>query len=301
MADRAGLAVRQNSERMLDLHRAVAVAHRQAQRVHAAALLMSVAVAALGVVARVAPSSTAVVGLVGAGWTAVYAVALAPWAARYQRTSATLQEMLDTELFELPWNRVAVGEKIPEDRVSDLKYRYRGDESRLRDYYLVAAVPGPYDVLFCLEQNLAWGSRVRERYGQLLLAVAAVWAAAGLAVGFSASLQVSQLISGWFVPSLGLLLLCLDIYRAQLSNTRERTRVRAIVAAASSDPVGAPLAPGPEWTTFARQVQDVLFQLRRQQPRTPVWFFRRFHDRDRRDFEYRMRVLEERLNPVASN
>jgi hypothetical protein len=42
-------------------------------------------------------------------------------------------------------------------------------------------------------------------------------------------------------------------------------------------------------------MQDVLYILRRQQPRTPVWFFRRYHDKDKRDFEYRKRMLEERL------
>jgi predicted pore-forming effector associated with SMODS systems len=299
MAAKSGLAVRQNSERILDLHRGVAVVHQYAQRVHAAALFMSLAVAALGVLARNAPTTVPAIGLAGAAWTAVYAIVLAPWTAFYQRTSATLQEMLDTELLELPWNRVGVGEQIPEDQVSNLKNRYRGDESRLRDYYLIAAVPAPYDVLFCLEQNLGWGSKVRRRYAQLLLSVAVLWTVAGLIVGFVTGLRIPELVSGWFVPSLGLLLLCLDTYRAQLSNTRERTRVRDIVIAAYADPVGAPISAGPAWEKFARQVQDLLFQMRRQQPRTPQWFFRRFHDRDKRDFEYRMALLENRVNLPA--
>jgi hypothetical protein len=68
------------------------------------------------------------------------------------------------------------------------------------------------------------------------------------------------------------------------------------VSAASDDSGGATLVTGPGWEKFARQVQDVLFQMRRLQPRTPVWFFRRFHDQDRRDFEYRMRLIEERIS-----
>lgn len=301
MTGKVEFAVRQNSERILDLHRAVAVAHRHAQRVHVAALLMSTVVAALGVLARIVPNAVSAIALAGAVWTAIYAVALAPWAVRYQRISATLQEMLDTELFGLPWNRVGVGEKIPEDQVSSFKNRYRGEHSWLRDYYLVAAVPAPYDLLFCLEQNLGWGSRVRQRYAQLLLGVAVLWTMAGLIVGMVGGLRITEVVSGWFVPSLGLLLLCLDTYRTQLSNTRERTRVRDIVSAVSADPAGAPLTDGPDWEKFARQVQDVLFQMRRQQPRIPVWFFRRFHDRDKRDFEYRMRLLEERVKQPASD
>jgi hypothetical protein len=72
------------------------------------------------------------------------------------------------------------------------------------------------------------------------------------------------------------------------------------VHAAGEDPAGAPLQPGPAWTTFARQVQDVLFQMRRQQPRVPEWFFRRFHDADLADFTYRMQQLEQRVGAAPT-
>jgi hypothetical protein len=199
----AELATRQNIDRCLDLQRAIAVSHRRTQWVHTIALTISLAVAALGLLARAEPQAIPAVGLAGALWTATYVIALAPWAARYQRTSATLQEMLDTTLFGLPWNRVLVGPRIPEDLVSDLRSRYRGKEEWLRDYYIAAAVPEPYDVLFCFEQNLAWGSRVRQRYGQFLSAFAGLWVLAGLVVGFAAGVRVPALISGWLVPSLG--------------------------------------------------------------------------------------------------
>lgn len=293
----AGLATRQNTDRSLDLQRAIAVTHKRAQWVHTTALTVSLLVAALGLLARLEPKAIPAVSLVGALWTAIYAIALAPWAARYQRTSATLQEMLDTSLFGQPWNRVLVGPPVPEELVSDLSSRYRDREEWVRDYYIVAVVPAPYDVLFCLEQNLAWGSRVRQRYGQLLASVAGIWVLAGLVIGFATGVRVPALISAWLVPSLGLLLLCLDTYRTQLANTRERTRVRELVIGLTADQHGPRLTPGPEWVALARQIQDVLFILRRQQSRTPAWFFRRYHDRDKRAFEYRKRVLEERLGP----
>lgn len=46
------------------------------------------------------------------------------------------------------------------------------------------------------------------------------------------------------------------------------------------------------YQTFARQVQDVLFLGRSQQPRTPQWFFDLFHDDDAADFRYKMQALE---------
>jgi hypothetical protein len=130
----------------------------------------------------------------------------------------------------------------------------------------------------------------------MLAGLAVLWVLTGLIIGFITGMRVPALIGGWFVPSLGLLLLCLDTYRVQLSSNRERTRVREIVSALSAKSSPTRPTPGPEWDALARQLQDVLFILRRQQPRTPVWFFRRYHDRDQRDFEYRKQVLEERFN-----
>jgi hypothetical protein len=296
MAGTTRLVVRQNGRRAIVLHRAIAVVHRRAQRAHIASLAASALIAVLGVGSRLAPATAPTIVIIGAAWAVVYAAVVVPWAARYQRTAATLQEMLESELFDLPMNRIAIGEPVTEHEVSELGRRFRGDEDSFRTYFLVAAVPAPYDVLFCLEQNLGWGSRIRLRYARILLSVAVAWSVVGLLVGVVAKLGIVTLIGTWFVPSLGLLLVCLDNYRAQSANARERKRVLSLVIAAGEDPATRPITDGPAWITFARQVQDVLFHTRTQQPRTPTWFFQRWHDEDQADFEYRKERLEERVN-----
>ncbi|EIV91907.1 S-4TM family putative pore-forming effector [Frankia sp. QA3] len=291
----------QNSEHCLALLRAVAVTHRHAQRAQSVSLAVSLVVAGLGLAATLVPAMTPTTVFVGALWAVTYAIFVVPWSGRHLQTSATLQEMFDVVLFNLPWNAVVAGDRVPEDELSRLSRRFRHDESRLRDYYLVAAVPPPYDMLFCLEQNLAWGSRVRRRFAAALVAVVTLWCAAGVVVGIVTNSTISELASGWFVPSFGLLLLCLDTYRAQISITSERTRVLGLLRAASEDATSPALATEPALTLFTRQIQDVLFQLRRQQPRVPNWFFQRFHDSDMTDFRLKMRVLEERFgNPAGA-
>jgi hypothetical protein len=203
--------------------------------------------------------------------------------------------MFDTALFGVSWNAVLAGEPLSEEELSRLSRQFRGNEARLRDYYLVASVVSPYDVLFCFEQNLAWGSRVRRRFAEILIAIVVLWCVVGFIVGFVTDSTVSTLVSAWFVPSLGLLLLCLDISRAQISITRERTRVLGLVRAVAETPTSPYLADKAAFNTFARQVQDALFLARRQQPRTPWWFFNLFHDNDMTDFQYKMRVLEQRV------
>ncbi|MEU7587346.1 S-4TM family putative pore-forming effector [Micromonospora sp. NPDC049230] len=298
MADTRRIDELQNNARSLLLFRAIAVAHTYTQRAQAASLLMSLVVASLGVVAKVAqPALQPAASIVGALWAGVYAVVLAPQIGRHLHISATLQEMLDTDLFGLPWNAVLVGERLSEEELSRLSRRFRGDDARLRDYYLVASVAAPYDVLFCLEQNLAWGSRVRRRFAAGLLAVVAVWCAVGVAVGLLTESTVASLVSVWFVPSLGLLLACSDMARAQILTTQDRTRVLGLVRAEMES--SRATADEQAFVAFARQVQDVLFAARRQQPRMPQWFFRLFHDDDLADFRYKMHVLEQRVGVTS--
>jgi hypothetical protein len=292
MSVNRGIDRLQNDNRSRDLFRAIAMAHRYTQRVQALSLIMSLVLAVQGIVARLVylPALPAVT-IAGAVWAGFYAIVLSPLVVRYLRASATLQEMLDVALFGLPWNGVLVGERPSADEISRLARRFRGKERRLRDYYVVADIDSPYDVLFCLEQNLAWGSRVRRRYAQSLLAVVVVWCVAVVGINFTTGNSVTNVVSAWLVPSLGLLLACSDIARTQISSTRDREHVLPQVRAALDDR-SAPPAAGDQ--TFARQVQDVLFLVRCQQPRTPQWFFELFHDDDEADFAYKKKVLEER-------
>ncbi|MEV6637360.1 S-4TM family putative pore-forming effector [Actinoplanes sp. NPDC051470] len=285
----------QNDARSVVLLRAIAVTHRNVQRVQAVSLAMSLVIAGSGIVARITDAGLSAVAVAGTLWAALYALVLAPSARRYLRTSATLQELLDTTLFNLPWNSVLAGDPLSEEEVSRLSRRYRGDQKPLLDYYLVSTAGWPYDVLFCFEQNLAWGSRVRRRLADGLIGLAIAWCVGGVAVAFATEATVTALVSSWLIPSLGLLLFCSDQARAQNAVTQERSRVLGLVRAVIDDPTSSHLADEAEFTRFARQVQDSLLLARRQQPRTPQWFFRLFHDDDLSDFRYKMRALEKRI------
>ena len=300
MATRGRIDERQNSPDCQALLRAAAVAHRHGQRVQAVSLAVSLCVAGFGLVARRISSIGPTVVVVGALWAATYAVFVVPWSGRYLRTSAIVQEMIDVSLFDLPWNWFAVGDPMSDDEVSRLSRQFHGDPRRLRDYYLVARVPAPYDVAFCLEQNLAWGSRVRRRFADVLITMVALWCGLGLLLGIVTNSTIGGLVSGWFVPSLGLLLLCLDIYRAQVSITRERTRVLGLLRAAVDESASPVFTSGESFTVFARQIQNTLFSMRARQARVPAWFFRRFHDQDLTDFRFKMQVLETRFRDEAA-
>lgn len=275
--------------------RAIAVAHHRNQRARALSLGVSIFLAGVGLLAGSGSRYGTAVTLGGTLWAALYVGLMGPWAERCLRLAATLQEMFDVAVLGLPWNNVVVGDRISDDEVNRLSRRFHGGEDQLRGYYLVADANVPYDVPFCLEQNLAWGSRIPLRFAQLMLSVLVLWAAAGVLLTLATDATVSRLVTGWFVPSLGLMLLCLEMYRTQMASTQERLRVLGLVRAVIDDTTSPVIATPAALISFARQVQDTLFQMRKLQPRLPGWYFRRYHDQDKGDFQIRMQDLELRF------
>ncbi|WP_435204658.1 S-4TM family putative pore-forming effector [Micromonospora sp. bgisy143] len=290
------LLQRQRRPDMMALLHAMSVCHRRAQRLDNLRMALSVAIGVGGAVVAVTGVSAVGITAAGALWAVVNAIGLGTWSTGQIRRAATLQEMFDVRLFDLPWNTVAAGEPLGPEEVSRLDRAYRGDERYLRDYYEVPHLPRPYDVLACQHQNLGWGARVRRRYAYTVLAGVALWAAVGVVFAVSAELTVADLLTQWFVPSLGVLLLGVEIYRGQRDVAAERHRALAIL---QRQIVAAVQGEDPDTEsrllTLARQTQDLIFQSRRGQARVPDWFFRRFHAADRVDFQAAMVSLAELL------
>lgn len=284
------LLQRQRRPEMMALLHAMSVCHRRAQRLDNLRMALSVAIGVAGAVVAFTGVSANAVTAVGALWAVVNAIGLGSWSTGQLRRAAVLQEMFDVRLFRLPWNAVAAGDLVGPPEVSRLDRAYRGDEQYLRDYYEVPDLPRPYDVLACQQQNLGWGARVRRRYAYTVLAGVALWATVGVVFAVTADLTVSALLTQWFVPSLGVLLLGLEIYRGQRGVAAERDRAltllqQQVAAAARHD---ADPATEAELLTLARQTQDLIFHSRQGQARVPDWFFRRFHAADRTDFQAAM-------------
>jgi hypothetical protein len=294
------LAERQNQPNLLRMLRAASVSHSRAQRLDALRLGVSLALAASGVVAAFASTAAPPVTILGGLWVVAYAAGIASWGASELRRAALLQEMFDVELFELPWNEVVVGEPLGAEEVSRLSQRCRSSDERFRDYYVVAPVTRPYDVLGCQQQNLGWGARVRRRYSRFLLLAASAWLILGILVGWVANLTVSALLLRWYVPSVGVVLLALDTYRSQRDAANERERVLGHMVerlrTAASEPASQAAVL---LLALAREVQDVIFQTRRRHTRVPDLFYRRFRARDRIDFEVAMTELHRLLRDHA--
>lgn len=284
------LLERQNSPHMQFLLRAMAASHRRAQRLEGLRLGISALIAILGLVTTMVESMATAVTVIGGLWALLHSIGLSSWAQREVERAALLQEMFDTDLYRMPWNRALAGERITPDEVSKLARSYRGPDEDLLDYYEIPMLPGPYDVLACQEQNLGWGARIRQRYAFAILMVVVVWASGGVLVGSLLQITVADIVLQFYVPSLGALMMGLETYRAQRSTAQTRARTLTLLRESISAAVGRPDAEQ-ELVVLSRQVQDVILQTRVLYTRVPNIFFDRYRDRDRVDFRESMREL----------
>ncbi|MGX1546212.1 S-4TM family putative pore-forming effector [Streptomyces adustus] len=277
---------RQNDEEMLTILRAGESSHARAQKLAALHVLVSVVLAAGAVLAVLVPALQPTLTAGGFLWALVYAAAAGAWTENEFRRAARLQELFDTRLYGLPWNEMLAGDVPSADETSRLARRYKGSAESLRDYYEVRDLPRPFDVLSCILQNLGWGARVRRRYANTVQACVVLWIAAGVVVGVTNRMTLAELLMNWFVPSLGLLLFGVDIYRGQRDTAAVREHTRQVLLRAMREHArsGMPAERVPELMTLARQAQDALLRTRLTQARVPSSFFRRFREHDRDDF-----------------
>ena len=280
--ERASVSRLQNMEPARTLLRAAMASHRRAQKLQSVRTWVSLAVAGLAIVAAVFPSTAVLASVVGGVWALLYTATVNLSLAETRR-AATLQEMFDVRVFGLPWNPIAAGSPIEQHEVSRLARRYRGPASRTVDYYQIPDLPRPYDVLACQQINLAWSARIRGRYGTMLTIALISWSLLGLVIAAAAEFTVASVVLGWFIPSLGALMMGVDIHREQREVIAVRSRALQLVydrVAYAIDGTGEE-----ELEAFARQVQDAILSTRQDQVRAPEWFYRWFERSDKADFE----------------
>ncbi|MFJ3760870.1 S-4TM family putative pore-forming effector [Streptomyces sp. NPDC090080] len=277
----------QNAEAAQYRLRAMTVSHGRAQRLGNVRTGVSLLLAASGLASALLPELTLPATILGGLWAVAYSVGLTSWENNEARRAALLQELFDVRLFRLEWNSAMVGSPPTPQQINSLSRRFRGDEAELWNYYEIPELPRPYDVLACQQQNLGWGARVRRRYARTILTLMIAWLVMGLVVGLTARMSVLDLLLLWYVPSLGAVMTGFDVCRTQWDVAAERERVMALLEAmvvGDADPAAL--------LVFARQVQDVIFQSRQRHTRVPNWFFSRFKNTDRADFQAAMDHLQ---------
>ncbi|MEU7839645.1 S-4TM family putative pore-forming effector [Micromonospora sp. NPDC049114] len=279
--------------------KAMSVSHARVRVLASVRLALSAVIAVAGAVVTVTALPAAWITVLGAVWAGVYSIGLASWVEMELNRAAKLQEMFEAELFGLGWNTVLAGPVVRSEDVSRLSGKFARRKIS-DDWDHVPNLPRPFNVLARQIQNLGWGSRIRRRYANVIQGVLLVWTLAGAVVGFIGDFTVGEIVLRWYIPSLGGLLLGIDVVRQQraIAKDRERACVFAEEEVLKAATKAAGALPDADLILLSRQVQDVLFRTRCQAPRAPSGiFYRAFYGNDEIDFRAPVQRLAMALAP----
>ena len=198
------IAQEQNTDDSLRLLIAQARLYSEAKRIVLFRIVVAAVLAVLApIVAVVKPDAEVFMAVVGGIWTLITYLPFRGMQREKVGQAATIQEQIDTHLFNLSWNDALVRSPVRPELIRAAARHSKEDPARFRDWYSdTGSLPYPLDVLVCQRQNSVWDWRLQSHY-----AAGVVWIGAGvLAVDVVVGLVLHQYLSDFllslFIPTL---------------------------------------------------------------------------------------------------
>jgi SMODS-associating 4TM effector domain len=213
-------------------------------------------------------SSAEYIGAIGAAWLLGSRIVMRPNERRLQAEGALAQEIFDTEVFDLPWNRARAGRP---PAIEDLRNwgRHQNEED-LRDWYPdTAGAHHPVDALICQRAIVTWARQDHQTYARLLRGAAAVIGLAIIVLALCLGLTLGEFLLRLGLPYLPLAFEILDVgdQNSRLGELKLRLEEDADILFAEAVAGKLPMPDA------CRQLQDEIFVSRRGVG-IPNWFYR---------------------------
>jgi hypothetical protein len=223
------------------------------------------------------PDAGAVLGAIAGAWLFASRLLLEPFKRQQQLKGATAQEMFDCGIFNLDWNETLV-RPLSEEEVRGASGAMK-DADRVRDWYPTSEeMSWPKSVLVCQRSNAVWARRQHRAYSRVLLVAAGAWAIIGVIVALADGASLADYLVTIALPSLPALLDATEFARAHSSDADKRQLLE--------DKLNDLLGDGSASSQDLREIQDQLFNLRRDAPLVPGWFYRLIRPKFEEDMRY---------------
>lgn len=198
---------RQNEERFMDMHAAVAWYYGWAKTCMGIQMFLTICGAGvLTFLASAYPELKHWTTFAAVTITLLDTLALERIQTFYKKKGAAMKELLDTTLLELPWNSWRCGTPLTRSDYALANRRFRKRRvkalDRLRDWYpkAIGAVPLPLARLICQRTNCWYDGSLRTKYGLVLYSVFGLIAIGVVVCSITRELTVAEMIMQLYVP-----------------------------------------------------------------------------------------------------
>ena len=268
------LTTRQNDDEHLTRLLAYSHEYRQAQRWHTVRMVVTIGLAlASPPIVIIAPSVGDYIAAVAALWLVLGRTMFSAAEEAHKARAASIQELYDTRLFNLPWNPALAGRTPAPEDVAAAADRHRKKAAEYKDWYTVdvSGLPWPADVLLCQRQSAVWSRRDHRAYSITLATVAMAWLVLGMAIGVIRDMTLADWLVKLFLPSAPAYLDAAELALAHWRHAKARAEFEEDISDLWSGRRAHPEVPT---GADCRRVQDRAYSLRRHGPRVPTWFYK---------------------------
>lgn len=259
----------QNSETFLKLLKAQRIAYDKAknyQFVDLVSILIAVAPPILILNNLNYANHLSVIGMV---WTIV-AIFSETFKKEITKLGATIQEQFDVELFKISWNKVLASDKIEVNKIIELSREYKKED--LKDWYskeVDSNVTHPIAVLLHYKTNIIWGSSLRDKYNNFLIACLLSYYGGSVAISIYKNTGIFD-FSVWIAPSLPFLVYCITTIKNQKEIIERYKDINKSITQFIQNYISKEEIPN---ETILRQIQDLFFIQRLNPYKVPNWFY----------------------------
>ncbi|MEH7485007.1 S-4TM family putative pore-forming effector [Neobacillus drentensis] len=181
---------------------------------------------------------------------------------------AKIQEEFDTTLFELPWNSFLVGSKITREVIADANSSFKGDRSRLQNWYANYNNDAHIkNVLQCQRANLSWDWRLRQAYCNFLLIMVCILFFGEAIYALVQQKSLIGYLNELLIPSIPILLIGIEsiIEHKALAQEKQSNeqQVSSLLEANNLD------------METIRKFQDLIYSFRTSTALIPDYFYKR--------------------------
>lgn len=225
--DEIYINIKQNKPESLRLLAAMRVLYSEAKFLRSMRVMVTVMLPIISLLClKYFPGFKEELAFIAGIWLIVNRIFLAEKEKRLVKEAATIQENFDTDVFQLPWNALLVGEKISLERILNLNGKSLEKEEKLIDWYPgLTSTHHVFNVLLAQKTNLHWDIEQRKIYKNILQWVLIIYIVFVIAISFLLNLPTQTMIISFLVPSLPLILHLIEIINSHKQRYESLARV----------------------------------------------------------------------------
>ena len=149
---------------------------------------------------------------------------------RLLRLAAKIKEQFDCTVLDIPWSRVNVGSPVEYETIHEwgTAYDQQVRKAQLKDWYpkIVAGVPLHQARIICQRTNLWYDSKLRRRYGEIILIGSIGIVLALVVLGLMHELTVGEFVLNVMAPAAPILIWSAREYYRQIDTAEMLDQIR---------------------------------------------------------------------------